>query len=420
MSEKITFSMSDLINADLLEPFDLINGDLSTLEIVEVNGGGNCYIRSKDGYIRYDSFVLDKNTRTTILCELTFFPSSLTHRYIPRPVFRKVKNDGTDQTCRGEAIRIDISEGNTVQRFWKLIGFLGSFKEIVDTDSFDRKYQVLDKDYASILKSLGTPEILEFISRLIKDGKLSSENLNSIVYETRKKVLKRYLWLLRNRTDNNGKTAYERYKEHYKLKGDEAVWHHFFKKNDWILGLNADIRFIADIIDEPKVGVEDSKGRRNPKADFLGISNYTTLIELKTPGTPLFKQVRGSNSRSDTWEFSSEFISGVSQCLGQKFSLDESYLYKEIVNAEGEIISKEKVFNADVKAIFIIGNRYAQFPHDNVVDNNIKSKTFEFFRRNNRNVEIITYDELFERAYHIVFSKKIDKDWFSSESFNIE
>ena len=30
------------------EDFDLINGDLSTLEIVEKSGGGNCFVRSKD------------------------------------------------------------------------------------------------------------------------------------------------------------------------------------------------------------------------------------------------------------------------------------------------------------------------------------------------------------------------------------
>lgn len=45
-------------------------------------------------------------------------------------------------------------------------------------------------------------------------------------------------------------------------------------------------------------------------------------------------------------------------------------------------------------------------------DNLIKSKIFEAFRRNNRNLDIITYDELFERAYHTIFSEKIVHDWF--------
>ncbi len=32
----------------------------------------------------------------------------------------------------------------------------------------------------------------------------------------------------------------------------------------------------------------------------------------------------------------------------------------------------------------------------------IKQKTFELYRRDSRNVEILTYDELYERAYYIV------------------
>lgn len=55
----------------------------------------------------------------------------------------------------------------------------------------------------------------------------------------------------------------------------------FLKREQLILGLNADIRFIPEFIDETKVGVEDSRGKGSPRVDMLGISNYTTLVELK-------------------------------------------------------------------------------------------------------------------------------------------
>ena len=99
--------------------------------------------------------------------------------------------------------------------------------------------------------------------------------------------------------------------------GDEAVWHHFLKENSWILGLNADLRFISDFVDEAKVGIEDSSGKSSPKVDMLGVSHYTTLVELKTPETMIFKKEKGARSRTNTWEFSSDFISGISQCLVQ-------------------------------------------------------------------------------------------------------
>jgi len=39
----------------------------------------------------------------------------------------------------------------------------------------------------------------------------------------------------------------------------------------------------------------------------------------------------------------------------------------------------------------------------------IKAKTFELYRRNSRNIEILTYSELYERAYYIVNQKTIDE-----------
>ena len=402
------------------EVFDLTIGDLSTLEIVEKSGGGNCFVRSKDMQHYYGAFVLDKNRETTTLCDLQFYKSSTTNHYIPRPTFRKIKNDGTDQTCRGEAIRISFNDSEQAQRFWELMGFLGSFKDLVDTGTFNRKYKVVTADYAQFLRTLDTSEKIKAVTELIRSGNFSLDEIKSLIYESRKRVLKRFLWLLRNKTIKDDLTSRDFYRIKFKLTGEEAIWHHFLKENDWILGLNADLRFTSEYIDEAKVGIEQTDGKGSPKVDFLGVTNYTTLVELKTPDTPIFKVQRGCHSRSNTWEFSTEFISGISQCLGQKLAMDENYTAKTIVDEDGKMISKEVVYNADIKVIFIIGCRYSQFPHNGIVDNKTKSKTFEMFRRNNRNVEIITYDELFERAYHIVMAEKIPQNWFDNDLFEIK
>jgi len=49
----------------------------------------------------------------------------------------------------------------------------------------------------------------------------------------------------------------------------------------------------------------------------------------------------------------------------------------------------------------IIGN-WNEITGCNDKEKLIKEKTFELFRRDSRNVEIITFDELYERANHIV------------------
>ena len=186
------------------------------------------------------------------------------------------------------------------------------------------------------------------------------------------------------------------------------------------MGLNVDIKFIREFYSEQKVGIENSKGRLSPKSDLLGLSDYTTLIELKHSNTKIFKENKSSKSRTNTWDFTEDFIEGISQCLGQKISFDKSYNLKEFVS-EGDIrLDKTKHKTIDPKTIFIIGNRKIEFPHDDKNEHIIKSETFERFRRNIRNIDIITFDELFERAYHLVYSQKINPDWFINENIEFE
>jgi hypothetical protein len=164
------------------------------------------------------------------------------------------------------------------------------------------------------------------------------------------------------------------------------------------------------------VGSENSKGRTSPKTDILGISNYTTLIELKHSTTEIFKKEK-SKGRANTWDFSSDFIQGLSQCLGQKVALEKSFESKVFINEDNKRLDKNRTKTVDPKVVFIIGNRSIEFPHDLKDENYIKSETFELMRRNNRNIDIITFDELFERAYHIVYSEKIEDGWFQNSSF---
>lgn len=402
--------------------FNLVdNNDLSIIEIAIANGGINCYVRKRDKSQYYNSFILSRNRKTVVECNVTFFRSSDTGKFLPRLTFKKLNTDGTNQTTSEHIpVNINLSEGDVACRFWLMINFLNSFKEIVDTGEFHRTFAVVSADYTNLISKLDSSEKVKAITDLIRKKIFSAADVKSIVFESRKKTLKGFLWLIKNTPVHGGIKSREHYKNKYNL-GDESesIWHHYLKNNDWILGLCADLRFIRDFVNEAKIGTEDTAGKGSPKVDMIGISNYTTLIELKTSDTKIFKNSRSSNARANTWEFTSDFISGVSQCLGQKCSHDENYTIKQVVDETQKVISKEKVFNKDVNSIFIIGCRYNEFPHNGSVENIIKSNTFELFRRNNRNIEIITYDELFERAYHIVFNDKIADNWYDNADFDI-
>ena len=62
----------------------------------------------------------------------------------------------------------------------------------------------------------------------------------------------------------------------------------------------------------------------------------------------------------------------------------------------------------DSKTILIMGS-WDQINNDSIGIKRIKEKTLELFRRDSRNVELVTYDELYERARFIVHNEKHSK-----------
>lgn len=407
-------SRSSLTVTTFDNEFDLIDNDISALTIKENSSKDNCLIwDTTDPTKVYSSLVLTKNSKSKTVCFITFFKSSQTGKYLPRPTFKRLRLSGEEQST-SQNINISFNTSNEAEVFWKLIGFLGSYKDLVDLGDFDKKFKVVSKEaYILEFKDKQTRDKVEDLKELINISDFSSEDIKSITFEKRKKDIKAFFLLLKNLNDCHGK-----YRDKYDIitQGEEYIWHHFLKKNDWILGLNADLKFLLDFYHEQKVGMEDGLGSKSPKTDFLGVSEYTVLIELKHSNTKIFKETR-SKGRANTWDFSNDFIEGISQCLGQKFDLEKYFNEKNFIK-DGKRLDKTEIEAIDPKTIFLIGNKRQEFPTNMLDDiNMLKNKTFERFRRNNRNLDILTYDELFERAYHIVYSKKLNKGWYGEVDF---
>lgn len=401
--------------------FDIASEDILMLELKENANRDNCLIWNKaDNNICYSRFILDKNSRTDTICDVAFYKSSTTGKYLPRLTFKKIDKNGDDKKVgSNRSVTIAFTDSKKSIPFWNLIGFLYQYKELVDVGEFEKTYRLAPQAaYWIEFDSKSDKEKVEALKELIIKADLNEDGIRSIVFESRKKQLKGFLYLLKD-IHHNGVSSIERYQKKYNLRGEEAVWHHFLKNNNWFLGLNVDLKFIRDFYDEQKVGISDSKGRNAPQSDIFGISHYTSLIELKHPSTKIFKTQKTSKSRANTWDFSSDFIEGISQCLSQKSSIEKSYDTTVFVNESNQRLDKNLHKTVDPHIVFIIGNREKEFPHNNDNDNHVKSETFERFRRNNRNVDIITYDELFERAYFIVFSQQIPNDWNTNDSFRI-
>ncbi len=385
--------------------FNLPKFDISKIKLLEKKDESSCYLQDDAGAF-CKGFKITDNPKVNTYCEFTFFRSSKTGKYLPRPTFLKIdeKFQQKEQTIK-EKVRIDMSDHAEV--FWKVIGFLHQYKEIVDLGEFEKSYSVVNKDrymveFESKDRAEKIKDLQEFTSKI---PNFSDFDMQFFLKQSREKNLKTFAQLIKNA--DLWKKYYEKFKSEVKKEGEEYVWHYFLKRHHWLLGLNADLRFIRDFIDEADIGIKNTESKGSPQVDMLGLNDYTMLVELKTPNTKIFTDVNGKTGRAGTWSFSQAFIDGVSQCLAQKTKWQESYKNKDIKDVKGNLVDKNKCRTVDPRALFIIGNKSIEFSEDVTREDIItKRDTFENFRRNNRNLEIITYDELYERAYFIVHNKR--------------
>lgn len=179
---------------------------------------------------------------------------------------------------------------------------------------------------------------------------------------------------------------------------DETDWQDFFEEQSWVFGYGLDYRIMRPFDREMVVATAGTDNRNKPTVDFLmTFTDYTVLVEIKRPDTPIF-QLRQSG-RAGTWRFSTEFMDAVSQVLEQKAEWLSAAQSGDHFDKSGT--RRLEARTRDAKTILVIGNR-AEFDRSgNSRDATVKRDTFELFRRDTRTLEIVTFDELLERAKFI-------------------
>jgi hypothetical protein len=199
------------------------------------------------------------------------------------------------------------------------------------------------------------------------------------------------------------KQGLKEYEEHMSLLDwSEVQWQDFFEREQWVFGYGLDYRMMRQFDREMTVGGGGSDNRNKPVIDFLmSFTDYTVLVEIKTPNTPIFTASR--RGRAGTWEFSREFMSAVSQIIEQKAEWLSFAQSGEHYNKSGTEILTARTRNA--KSILVVGSRDEFSRSGSSRDTNVMRDTFELFRRENRSIDIVTFDELLERARFITRSQ---------------
>ncbi|MFA6977866.1 MAG: Shedu immune nuclease family protein [Ignavibacteriaceae bacterium] len=190
-------------------------------------------------------------------------------------------------------------------------------------------------------------------------------------------------------------------------KRNEDVWQEFFERNTWILGYGLDFVINSPLEDKKLEQVVsghsfNSSGKRiDALLKRKGLINSLCFVEIKTQRTPLLKQIK-RGYRPESWSASDDLAGGIVQVQKtvQK-SIKGINTKIQIKNEMGDLTGEE-LFLYQPKSFLIIG-MLDEFNGEFGI-NEDKFSSFELFRRNTLNPEILTFDELFERAKYIVKS----------------
>lgn len=183
----------------------------------------------------------------------------------------------------------------------------------------------------------------------------------------------------------------------------EAVWQQYFEKNPWIFGYGLSYIPLSGLTDKKLeqvvhgYTVVDHGKRVDALLRTRGVISSLCFVEIKTHKTEL---LQNKPYRSGCWAPSEELSGGVTQVQGTVAMAAESIRSKLSLNDETGDPTGEEAFNYLPKSFLVIGS-LDQFVGEHGV-NQERYRSFELFRRNTNSPEIITFDELYERARFIV------------------
>lgn len=199
----------------------------------------------------------------------------------------------------------------------------------------------------------------------------------------------------------------QRKKELGQNKGDEDVWQAFFESNHWIFGYGLNYCLNTPLDNEKLEQVikgHDITGA-GKRVDALlktqGLISALSFGEIKTHRTFLLKQI-ASPYRKECWQISDELAGGIAQVQRSvQVSLANIRSRTELRYANGAPTG-EQLFLYQPRSFLVVGS-LSEFQSEHGI-NEEKYSSFELFRRHLAAPEVITFDELYERARFIVES----------------
>lgn len=379
--------------------FDVTAQDFSDLEI---RGQGLPYFYDTRRGRLISDFVLDDRPQVATLCHVTLVNKD----GVLSPRIKLWKKDKTKTakaaamealpgTETAQLVKALVDTSDVHESFWSVIGFLQSCVGLDLPESGLRLVVGDEAELARLLAGQDRAMLLEAV-RTAVGGSLTEKDIRLI--SNRKAQLNRFRQLL---TDPD---YFERERQH--VAGPEAVWQCLFEENPWIFGYGLNL-VACEPLNDGKLerittgaNIFTGAGKRSDAVmRSKGFISSLLLCEIKTHRTPLLS---GTPYRPpDVYQVSKEVVGAVAQV--------QKTAHKAVRLVTGELhrLYEDDGTPTDIeisiarpRQVLVIGSLNEFSVHGST--NPEKITSFEQYRRSIQDVEVITFDELYERACFIV------------------
>lgn len=294
--------------------------------------------------------------------------------------------------------RVDL--GDCHKEFTQLLDFLGECKEV---EVASGNYSVITANqkvqFEHAFKLAEKSEVVQAVRE--KYGhKLTEHDIN--IMSKRKETLGKFKRLL---DEPEYMSAYRAWlQKQGKSNRPEDVWQHFFEDNRWIFGYG--LQLVACVgLDDRKletvvVGNDlfDGSGKRiDGLLKTRGAVNRALFTELKRHDIALLEPY----DRPGVFVPSKDLRGAVAQVQKtlHKVNLKVSKAFESIIDKDGNPTGESIAF-VKPRGVVVAG-RLTEFQTEH--GTNVESfSSFELYRQQLTGVEILTYDELYERARYII------------------
>ncbi|MAZ67618.1 hypothetical protein CL652_02515 [bacterium] len=369
---------SDLWSSIEADSFYVGKDDFAALEINDTQIDGFYYFRNARGLVKY--FVLDDRQKVQYLAEVSLIKKD--GKFTPRITFcvrdKSKKIVEAIDNDKQKLLKARVSFDQCHENFWNLIGYIRSLAEVETPDTSFSLINAEEKEKIQIAEQLPPESIKQILTKAVQDNKIKLDEKEIALLQGRKVTL----------------TEFEkRLKENY---CEESWWQEFFENNTWIFGYGLRYVFLSTEQDQPNYGGTTVDGKGGQKGDYLMASNgalrFTSLVEIKTPCTPL---LRGTEEiRNGAWSMSKELVDAISQIQANKATWEKEGA-RQPDNMD-KLEYSDGIYTVTPRGIIVIGSL------SELADTRSKRESFERFRQSISGVEILTFDELYERACYIV------------------